>query len=492
MAQASAAFTKTDQIPAASFLSRDETSKSCVALAVTILSRNQSGWGKLAESICPLSKIIVVIGAQWGDEGKGKIVDLLAEHFDIVVRYQGGHNAGHSVQVGDRSFVLHLLPSGIVHPGKICVLGNGMVIDPKAFFEEADRLMAQGIEVSPKRVRVSTRAHLILPYHRALDHTSEERLGNEKVGTTLRGIGPAYEDKAGRRGIRTADALVPEVLRSRIERNLEDANRIIEAYGGEKLDAGEIFNEMQFLTERLGAFVGDTTHYLNDAASEGRSILLEGAQATLLDVDHGTYPFVTSSSTTVGGAITGTGLAPHRLTGVLGIVRTYTTRVGEGPFPTEMLEGEAEMGQMIRKRGREYGASTGRPRRCGWFDAFATRFAAEINGFTSIGLTKLDVLDTLDEIKVCIGYSLDGQTLDSLPAVSQDLRRVTPTYATFPGWKSSTVGINEMNDLPQNARRYVEFLSQQIGVEIGLVSTGPERTQTIIVRNSALDHWLAG
>jgi adenylosuccinate synthase len=439
-----------------------------------------------------MSKIIVVIGAQWGDEGKGKIVDLLAEHFDIVVRYQGGHNAGHSVQVGDRSFVLHLLPSGIVHPGKICVLGNGMVIDPKAFFEEADRLMAQGIEVSPKRVRVSTRAHLILPYHRALDHTSEERLGNEKVGTTLRGIGPAYEDKAGRRGIRTADALVPEVLRSRIERNLEDANRIIEAYGGEKLDAGEIFNEMQFLTERLGAFVGDTTHYLNDAASEGRSILLEGAQATLLDVDHGTYPFVTSSSTTVGGAITGTGLAPHRLTGVLGIVRTYTTRVGEGPFPTEMLEGEAEMGQMIRKRGREYGASTGRPRRCGWFDAFATRFAAEINGFTSIGLTKLDVLDTLDEIKVCIGYSLDGQILDSLPAVSQDLRRVTPTYATFPGWKSSTVGINEMNDLPQNARRYVEFLSQQIGVEIGLVSTGPERTQTIIVRNSALDHWLAG
>jgi adenylosuccinate synthase len=439
-----------------------------------------------------MSKIIVVIGAQWGDEGKGKIVDLLAEHFDIVVRYQGGHNAGHSVQVGDRSFVLHLLPSGIVHPGKICVLGNGMVIDPKAFFEEADRLMAQGIEVSPKRVRVSTRAHLILPYHRALDHTSEERLGNEKVGTTLRGIGPAYEDKAGRRGIRTADALVPEVLRSRIERNLEDANRIIEAYGGEKLDAGEIFNEMQFLTERLGAFVGDTTHYLNDAASEGRSILLEGAQATLLDVDHGTYPFVTSSSTTVGGAITGTGLAPHRLTGVLGIVRTYTTRVGEGPFPTEMLEGEAEMGQMIRKRGREYGASTGRPRRCGWFDAFATRFAAEINGFTSIALTKLDVLDTLDEIKVCIGYSLDGQTLDSLPAVSQDLRRVTPTYATFPGWKSSTVGINEMNDLPQNARRYVEFLSQQIGVEIGLVSTGPERTQTIIVRNSALDHWLAG
>lgn len=437
-----------------------------------------------------MSKIIVVIGAQWGDEGKGKIVDLLAERFDIVVRYQGGHNAGHSVQVGDRSFVLHLLPSGIVHTGKICVLGNGMVIDPKAFFEEADRLEAQGIEVSPERVKISSRAHLIFPYHRALDHTSEERLGNEKVGTTLRGIGPAYEDKAGRRGIRTADALVPDVLKSRIERNLEDANRIIQAYGGDRLDAGAIFNEMSRLTERLGNFIGDTTHYLNVAAAEGRSILLEGAQATLLDVDHGTYPFVTSSSTTVGGAICGTGLAPNRLTGVLGIVRTYTTRVGEGPFPTEMLEGEAELGQMIRERGREYGASTGRPRRCGWFDAFATRFAAEINGFTSVALTKLDVLDTLDEIKVCTGYKLGGRTCESLPAVSQDLRRIEPIYATLPGWKTSTVGTTEMTSLPANARRYVEFLSEQIGVEIGLVSTGPERSQTIIVHNSALGGWL--
>ena len=437
-----------------------------------------------------MPKIVVVIGAQWGDEGKGKIVDLLAERFDIVVRYQGGHNAGHSVQVGDQSFVLHLLPSGIVHPGKICVLGNGMVIDPKAFFQEADRLMAQGIEVSPERVKISSRAHLILPYHRALDHTSEERLGNERVGTTLRGIGPAYEDKAGRRGIRTADALVPEVLRSRIERNLEDANRIIQAYGGEPLDADEIFNEMSHLTERLGNFIGDTTHYLNVAASKGRSILLEGAQATLLDVDHGTYPFVTSSITTAGGAIAGTGLAPHRLTGVLGIVRTYTTRVGEGPFPTEMLEGEAELGQMIRERGREYGASTGRPRRCGWFDAFATRYSAEINGFTSVALTKLDVLDALDEIKVCTGYKLNGQTCDSLPAVSQDLRRSEPIYATLPGWKSSTVGTTELSSLPPNAKRYVEFLSEQIGVNIGLVSTGPERSQTIIVKDSPLAKWL--
>jgi len=436
--------------------------------------------------------VIAVIGAQWGDEGKGKIVDLLAERFDVVVRYQGGHNAGHSVQIGNQSFVLHLLPSGIVHPGKTCVLGNGMVIDPKAFFEGADRLMGQGITVTPERVKVSSRAHLILPYHRALDHTSEERLGNEKVGTTLRGIGPAYEDKAGRRGIRFADALVPEVLRSRIERNLEDANRIIEAYGGQRLEAGPIIEETSAVVERLAPFICDTSHFLNQAAARGESILLEGAQATLLDVDHGTYPFVTSSSTVVGGALVGTGLAPKHLAGVLGIVRTYTTRVGEGPFPTEMLESEAELGQLIRERGREYGASTGRPRRCGWFDAFATRYAAEINGFSSVALTKVDVLDALDEIKVCVGYNLDGKKCDSLPAVSQDLRRVEPVYETLPGWKSSTLGVTDLSELPRAAREYINFLSNHIGVEIGLVSTGPERSQTIIVRESALAKWLRG
>ncbi len=434
--------------------------------------------------------VIAVIGAQWGDEGKGKIVDLLAERFDIVVRYQGGHNAGHSVQIGDKSFVLHLLPSGIVHEGKTCVLGNGMVIDPKAFFEEADRLSAQGISITPERVKVSSRAHLILPYHRALDHTSEERLGNEKVGTTLRGIGPAYEDKAGRRGIRVADALVPEVLRSRIERNLEDANRIIVAYGGEPLDAETIFVETSAMVERLAPFIADTSHFLNQAAAARRTILLEGAQATLLDVDHGTYPFVTSSSTTVGGACVGTGLAPKHITGVLGIVRTYTTRVGEGPFPTEMLEGEAELGQLIRERGREYGASTGRPRRCGWFDAFATRYAAEINGFTAVALTKLDVLDALEEIKVCVGYNLNGKKCDSLPSVSHDLRGVEPIYETLPGWKSSTVGVTDLSELPRAAREYVNFLSNQIGVQIGLISTGPERSQTIVVRESALAEWL--
>src|SRR5436305_3754787 len=418
--------------------------------------------------------VIAVIGAQWGDEGKGKIVDLLAERFDIVVRYQGGHNAGHSVQIGDKSFVLHLLPAVIVLQVKTCVLGNCMVIDPKAFFEEADRMMSQGISVTPERVKVSSRAHLILPYHRALDHTSEEHLGNERVGTTLRGIGPAYEDKAGRRGIRVADALVSETLRSRIERNLEDANRIIVAYGGSPLDAATIIDETSAVVERLAPFLCDTSHFLNQAAAAGKTILLEGAQATLLDVDHGTYPFVTSSSTTAGGASTGLGLAPQRITGVLGIVRTYTTRVGEGPFPTEMLKGEEELGQMIRERGREYGAVTRRPRRCGWFDSFATRYAAEITGFTSVALTKLAVLDTLDAIKICTGYRLDGQPLDSFPAVSQDLRRIEPVYATLPGWKTSTEGITEIDALPAEARSYVEFLSSEIGVEIGLISTGPE------------------
>ena len=437
-----------------------------------------------------MSKVIVVIGAQWGDEGKGKIVDLLAERFDVVARYQGGHNAGHSVKVGDKSYALHLIPSGIIHPGKTCVLGNGMVIDPIAFFNEADRLTAQGLQVTPDRVKVSTRAHLILPYHRALDHTSEERLGIEKVGTTLRGIGPAYEDKAGRRGIRVADAMNPEVLRARIERNIADANLIIREYRGTELQPEQVFKEIAPLAERMQAFVTDTTHFINRAIREGQSVLVEGAQATLLDVDHGTYPFVTSSNTTSGGVCAGLGLAPQKIGGVLGIVRTYSTRVGEGPFPTEMLEGEEEIGQLIRERGHEYGVSTGRPRRCGWFDAFATRYAAEINGFDTVALTKLDILDALDEIKVCVGYRRKGQACESFPAVSQELREVEPVYETLPGWRTSTEGMTELEQLPTAARAYVDFISSQIGVPVGLVSTGPERSQTIIVRDSALARWL--
>jgi len=433
--------------------------------------------------------IIVIIGAQWGDEGKGKVVDLLADRFDIVARYQGGHNAGHSVYVGEKAFVLRLLPSGIIHEDSTCVLGNGMVIDPKAFFEEVDQMTAQGISITPERLKISSRAHLIMPYHRALDHTSEERLGNEKIGTTLRGIGPAYEDKAGRRGIRVADALVPEVLKMRIERNLEEANRIIVLYGQPPLYAEEIFKEISPLVERLRPFVAETSHFFSEAKKQNKKILLEGAQATLLDVDHGTYPYVTSSNPTAGGASVGAGIPPHHITGVLGIVRTYATRVGEGPFPTEMLDEEEEMANLIRKRGNEYGSVTKRPRRCGWFDAVATKYAAELNGFNSLALTKLDVLDALDEVKVCIGYEIDGETVETFPAVSQELDKIKPIYENLEGWKSETLGVTKIEDLPAKAREYVEFLSNSINVEIGLISTGPERDQTIILQDSVMESW---
>nr|HQU85114.1 adenylosuccinate synthase [Pyrinomonadaceae bacterium] len=427
--------------------------------------------------------------AQWGDEGKGKVVDLLADRFDIVARYQGGHNAGHSVYVGDKAFVLRLLPSGIIHEDSTCVLGNGMVIDPKAFFEEVDQMTSQGISITPERLKVSSRAHLIMPYHRALDHTSEERLGNEKIGTTLRGIGPAYEDKAGRRGIRVSDALVPELLKLRIERNLEEANRIIVLYGREPLRADEILAEISPLVERLRPFVSETSHFLSEAKKENKKILLEGAQATLLDVDHGTYPYVTSSNPTAGGAAVGLGIPPHHISGVLGIVRTYATRVGEGPFPTEMLDSEEEMANLIRQRGNEYGSVTKRPRRCGWFDAVATRYAAELNGFDSVALTKLDVLDALEEIKVCVGYEIDGKRIDTFPAVSMDLAKIKPIYETLEGWQTDTLGVTNIEDLPEKAKKYVEFLSNSIGVEIGLISTGPERDQTIILKDSVMEGW---
>jgi adenylosuccinate synthase len=364
-----------------------------------------------------------------------------------------------------------------------------MVIDPKAFFEEVDQMESQGIVVTPDRLKVSSRAHLIMPYHRALDHTSEERLGNERIGTTLRGIGPAYEDKAGRRGIRVADALSPEVLRMRIERNLEEANRIIVLYGQPPLYADDIYNEIAPLVERLRPYVCETSHFIAEARKQKKKILLEGAQATLLDVDHGTYPYVTSSNPTAGGAAVGAGIPPHHISGVLGIVRTYATRVGEGPFPTEMVDAEEDMANLIRQRGNEYGSVTKRPRRCGWFDAVATRYAAELNGFDSVALTKLDVLDALDEIKVCVGYEIEGKRIDTFPAVSHDLRMIKPLYEMLPGWKTDTLGVTKFDDLPEKAKTYVAFLSSQIGVEIGLISTGPERDQTIILGDSVMESW---
>src|SRR5690606_20877756 len=339
------------------------------------------------------------------------------------------------------------------------VLGNDMVIDPKAFCEEVDQMASQGISITPERLKVSSRAHLIMPYHRALDHTSEERLGNEKIGTTLRGIGPAYEDKAGRRGIRVADALSPDILKLRVERNLEEANRIIVLFGNQPLRADEILEEISPLIERLRPFVAETSHFLADARKSKKKILLEGAQATLLDGDHGTYPYVTSSNPTAGGASVGAGIPPHHITGVLGIVRTYATRVGEGPFPTEMLDSEEDMANLIRERGNEYGSVTRRPRRCGWFDAVATKYAAELNGFDSVALTKLDVLDELEEIKVCVGYEIEGERIDTFPAVSHDLRKIKPIYEVLPGWGTDTLGVTKIDDLPENARRYVEFLS---------------------------------
>jgi adenylosuccinate synthase len=366
-----------------------------------------------------------------------------------------------------------------------------MVIDPKAFFEEVDQMVSQGISITPERLKVSSRAHLIMPYHKALDHTSEERLGNEKIGTTLRGIGPAYEDKAGRRGIRVADALSPDILKTRVERNLEEANRIIVLYGQQPLRADEILAEVTPLIERLRPFVSETSHFLAEARKANKKILLEGAQATLLDVDHGTYPYVTSSNPTSGGASVGSGIPPHHITGVLGIVRTYATRVGEGPFPTEMLDSEQETADLIRKRGNEYGSVTKRPRRCGWFDAVATRYAAELNGFDSVALTKLDVLDALDEIKICVGYEIDGRRTDAFPAQSHELSTIKPIYEVLEGWKEETLGTTDFEKLPPKAREYVEFLSRSIGVEIGLISTGPERDQTIILKDSVMESWFA-
>lgn len=430
---------------------------------------------------------LIVVGAQWGDEGKGKIVDLLTGHFDIIARYQGGHNAGHTVMLGGEKYVMHLIPSGILHPDKKCVIGNGVVVDLAALKDEIEQLRAAGIECRG-RLFVSNRAHVILPYHRAAEEIDEERRGKRRIGTTMRGIGPAYEDKMGRRGVRISDLSRPAVLRSLIQENLREiTSRHPEA--GERLSLESLYTETLAIAGELSEYFADSALYLNRAMDQGRSVLFEGAQGTLLDVDHGSYPFVTASNATAGGACTGTGVGPTRIDGVVGIVKAYTTRVGEGPFPTEL---EDSVGQEIRRRGQEFGASTGRPRRCGWFDAVVARYARLINHLDTLVVTKLDVLDTMDEISICTGYRYKGQLLDSFPPDLEVLGNCRPDYLRVPGWRQRTAGSREFGDLPQIAKDYLQRLSDLVGTEISVVSTGPDRTETVMTSpDSRLHRWIS-
>ena len=431
---------------------------------------------------------LAVLGAQWGDEGKGKIVDLLSPAFAVVARAQGGHNAGHTVIVDGDEFILHLIPSGILHPGVTCVIGNGVVVDPAALFAEIDELHARGLDTTG-RLLVSSRAHVILPYHRDLESASENRLGAQRIGTTSRGIGPSYEHKAGRCGVRIgdlADASVGGRLAALVEANVAARNR---AVTGSALDWRQVLEAAAGGWERLRPLVTDTSRYLNDTLDAGRPVLFEGAQGTMLDIDHGTYPYVTSSNATIGGVCTGLGIGPRAIDGVLGIVKAYTTRVGEGPFPTELDEPQAER---LREWGREYGASTGRPRRCGWFDAVGVRYAVRVNGMTALAMTKLDVLDNLDELRICTGYRRNGKVLTDPPATIDELASCEPVYETMPGWSGSgrTAGATDERDLPPAARAYLERLETLSGAPVAIISTGSDRSNTIVRHDSSFADWL--
>ena len=431
-------------------------------------------------------KNIVVVGAQWGDEGKGKVVDILAPHFQIVARYQGGHNAGHTVRIGERKFILRLIPSGILHDDCICVIGNGVVVSPEAFNAETQELREMGIECAG-RLFISTRAHLILPYHNALDRAREAHLGAQGVGTTMRGIGPAYESKAARTGIRAGDLFHLDLVREKVKTNVEEANRELVALGASALDVEATLDTFLGEATKLQPFVRDTAVFVNRSVNEGRAVLLEGAQGTMLDLDHGTYPFVTSSSATAGGAATGLGLPPRSITGALGIAKAYTTRVGGGPFPTELLD---ETGAYLQKRGNEYGAVTGRPRRTGWFDAVVVRYAVMLNGLDGIALTKLDVLDELDEIKVCTAYRYGGEVIEDIPYGGSALAECEPIYETLPGWKTDTSNITDYDSLPEKAKAYVRRLEELVGAPMAMISTGPERSETIIRDGLAVSQWM--
>jgi len=416
---------------------------------------------------------LVVLGAQWGDEGKGKIVDLLTQHFAIVGRYQGGHNAGHTVYVNGTKFILRLIPSGILHAGVTCVIGNGVVVDPDALFSEVDELAKNGIDVDG-RILVSDKAHLILPYHRDLDLLSEARRGERKIGTTSRGIGPAYEDKIARRGIRVADLVDPKGLEQNVRDNVTARNRLVQ---DSTMDWKPVYDQLLRHAERIRPMVRDVSVLLTEAMRAGKSILFEGAQGTLLDIDHGTYPYVTSSNASVGGVCTGLGIPPRAIGKVLGVVKAYTTRVGEGPLPTELT---GEMGNRLRESGNEYGAVTGRPRRCGWYDAVAVRYAARINGLDGLALTKLDVLDGLERIDICTAYRCQGRTITEFPSDISQLGQCEPVYESMPGWSAPTAGVRTFERLPAAARSYIARLEEVSGVRAAIVSTGSERDDTII------------
>src|SRR5690349_19786121 len=427
---------------------------------------------------------VIVLGAQWGDEGKGKVVDLLAERFDIVARYQGGHNAGHTVFIGEKKFILKLIPSGILRPGVSAVIGNGVVVDLAALAEEMATLEAAGIDVQT-HLRISNRAHVIFPFHRLVEKMSESRENRIPLGTTARGIGPCYEDKIGRRGIRIADLYDPASFRELYDTLAEDKNTLAETFHLEgPIDYAAIRCQTELLAAQIRPLVCDTSKLLSDAMARGKRVLFEGAQGTMLDIDHGTYPFVTSSSAAAGGACTGLGVPPTRIQGVIGVSKAYITRVGTGPFPTES---DDAAGDLLRREGNEFGAVTGRPRRCGWFDVPLLRYTAMVNGFDTLVITKLDVLDHLDEIPVCVGYKLCGNATHEMPATWRAREAIEPVYEKMPGWRTSTRGISRHEELPSRAKDYLKFLEDKTEVEVGGISTGPERTETIIRPGSRLE-----
>jgi adenylosuccinate synthase len=426
----------------------------------------------------------IVVGAQWGDEGKGKIVDVLSEKFSVVARYAGGHNAGHTVIINGQRFVLQLVPCGVLRQGCSSVIGNGVVLDPIAFLKEVSGLRAAGVSVDGN-LFVSNRAHVILPYHRMIELASENAPGRVKIGTTSRGIGPSYEDKAGRRGLRVIDLLDLELLKKHIENACHEKNMIAHAlFNSEPLDPDKMYREYAEVGGKIAPFVADTAALLNRALHEGHSIMFEGAQGTMLDIDHGTYPFVTSSSATSGGAVIGTGIAPTAIDSVIGVTKAYCTRVGEGPFPTEL---DDAVGDKIRARGNEFGAVTGRPRRCGWIDLPLLRYSGMINGTSWLVVTKLDVLDELAEIPVCVSYKIKGKQSEEIPAAASDWEDIECVYKSLPGWQTATQGIREFSKLPRAAREYLAFIEKEAGARIGMVSTGPGRDETIVLDEFAED-----